>query len=599
MKSPLRLLARPAGAAVVALGLTACALSAAAVASQTIDPPGPTLPRQPHLYAVALEDGTLYRQADVASDAILEFRRGYIFEYLGEIVDTFGRDWYSVGSGDGWRRTESWYAIPATREEVRDVTGRVSVLQSLPAPLAAPAVEFATSEAAAAYNASLKKVIAVGRDWWDQSLEIDVASLGRLGLVVGVGAFLVPPDVAEELVTMLGGAETLGPWPQDPAFGRLYVAPRTRFVYRFDGADWRLMDPPLAMDSFIGLLGNPRLSFDPEAPPEATGPRVSCWRLVGGLSPRGGLAGSVAAAPAPPSSLEAAARPDADRRLGYYNLTGRAWPTAAPSTYAPRRVLPEKLAGGVLLSDTSQRQAVYLEQVIPLVVTRQLRGREVRARVMARAAGGEGAMTATVALEVEAGSVRQSVSAQVGALPTPVELNLVIPEDAETIIVRILPTDVSIAVLEGGSVVIDSATVAPAEWPSTLEAAPLLLRRVRSITYRPAPRYTRAALVVTERTPEELQVIWRQAEGQPFEQLEKILSGEVEVEMTARQVQLAWGEPTSVTAGDLTRWVWPDRTASFDDTGLLLAWSRQPEQERARSSICGRERGESANNRRE
>jgi hypothetical protein len=218
---------------------------------------------------------------------------------------------------------------------------------------------------------------------------------------------------------------------------------------------------------------------------------------------------------------------------------------------------------------------------------------------MARAAGGEGAMTAAVALEVEAGSVRQSVSAQVGALPTPVELNLVIPEDAETIIVRILSTDVSIAVLEGGSVVIDSATVAPAEWPSTLEATPLLLRRVRSITYRPALRYTRAALVVTERTPEELQVIWRQAEGQPFEQLEKILSGEIEVEMTARQVQLAWGEPTSVTAGDLTRWVWPDRTASFDDTGLLLAWSRQPEQKRSRSSICGHERGESANDRRE
>lgn len=583
----------------MALALTSCALSAAAVASQTIDPPGPTLPRQPRFYAVALEDGTLYRQTDVASDTILEFRRGRIFDYLGEVVDTFGRDWHSVGSGDSWHRTESWYAIPATSAEVREVSGVVSLLRNLPAPRAAPGAKFATSEEAAAYNASLNTTIPVARDWWDQSLEVEATALGRFGRVLGVMARFVPPDVAEELVTMLGGAATLGPWPQEPGFGRLYIAARTGLVYRFDGAEWRLTDPPLTMDSIIGLLGNPQLSFDPEAPSEATGPWVSCWRLVGGLSPRGGLAGSVAAAPAPPSSLEAAARPDADRRLGYYDLTSRAWPTAAPATNAPRRVLPEKLAGGVLLSDTSQRQAVYLEQVIPAAVTRQLRGREVRARVMARAAGGEGAMTAAVALEVEAGSVRQSVSAQVGALPTPVELNLVIPEDAETIIVRILSTDVSIAVLEGGSVVIDSATVAPAEWPSTLEATPLLLRRVRSITYRPALRYTRAALVVTERTPEELQVIWRQAEGQPFEQLEKILSGEIEVEMTARQVQLAWGEPTSVTAGDLTRWVWPDRTASFDDTGLLLAWSRQPEQKRSRSSICGHERGESANDRRE
>jgi hypothetical protein len=255
-------------------------------------------------------------------------------------------------------------------------------------------------------------------------------------------------------------------------------------------------------------------------------------------------------------------------------------------------VLPEQLDGGVLLSDVSQRQAVYLEQVIPEAITRQLRGRPVRARLMARAKGGEGASTATVALEVAAGSIRQSLSVQVGALPTPVELYLTIPEDAETITVRILPTDVSIAVVEGGSVVIDSATVVPAEWPDRLEAAPLLLRRIRTVTYRPAPRYTRATLVISERTPEELNRIWREAQNQSAQQLERILSGEVEVGMTERQVELAWGDPTSINAGDLSRWVWPDRAASFDDEGVLLAWSRQPEQELARASICGPEPGE-------
>lgn len=599
MTSPVRLLPRAARrashaarAGILALALTAGALSASSAASQTIDPPGPMQARDPHLYAVALEDGTLYRNADVASGAILEFRRGQIFEYLGEIVDTFGRDWYSVGSGDGWRRTEDWYAIPATGEEARAAIGVVSVLRSLPAPLAAPVVEFATSEAAAAYNASVKAAITVGRDWWSQSLEIDVAALGRFGRVVGVLAYRVPHHIAEELVELLGGVETVGPWPREPTFGRLYVAPRTGFVYRFDGVAWRLMDPPLAMDPIIGLLGNPQLSFDPEAPPEATGRPISCWRLVGGLTPRGGLAGSVAAAPAPPSRLQAAARPDADRRLGHYDLSDRAWPTATPATRAPRRVLPEKLAKGVLLSDNSQRQAVYLEQIIPPAITRRLRGREVRVRLVARATGGEGAATATVALEVAAGSVRQSLSAQVGALPNPVELNLVIPEDAETIIVRILPTDVSIAVVEGGSVVIDSVTVIPAEWPDVLGAAPLLLRRVRAVTYRPTPRYTRAALVISERPPDELNRVWREAEDQPIEQLEKILSGEVEVGMTERQVQLAWGDPTAMTAGNLTRWVWSDRAASFGDTGRLVAWSRQPEQGVVRASICGIEPSE-------
>ena len=584
---------------VATVALVGCALSAVSVASQTLDPPGPTMRRAPLLHAVALEDGTLYRNADVASDSILEFRRGHIFEYLGEIVDTFGREWYSVGSGDGWRRTESWYAIPATRLETGSATGLVSVIESLPPPPAVPAVGFATSEAAVAYTVSLQQNIAVGSDWWDRSLEVDANALGRFGRVVGILAYRVPKDVAVELLTMLGSGEPSGPWPRQPAFGRLYVAPRTGLVYRFDGVDWQLLDPPLAMSAMIGLLGNPRLMFDPEAPVEATGRPISCWRLVGGLTPRGGSAGSVAAAPDPPLRLEAAERQETDRRLGYYDLSARAWPTASPATRAPRRVSPENPAGGVVLSDNSRRQAVYLQQVIPAAVTRQLHGREIRARVVARAAGGEGATIATVALEIEAGSVRQSLSAQVGALPTPVELTVAIPQDAETIIVRILPADVSIAVLEGGSTVVDSATVVPAEWPDVLDAAPLLLRRVRAVTYRPAPRYTRAAMVVSERPVEELAVVWRVAQDEPSEQLVRILSGDIEVGMTEQQVRLAWGDPTSVTTGGLARWTWPDRAASFDATGMLVSWSRQPEREPAPASICGLDVGEQAREGRE
>jgi len=575
-------------ALVAALAMTTCALGAVSAASQTLDPPGPRLPRDPQLYAIALEAGTLYRAADVASEEVLEFRRGHIFEYLGPTTDTFGRDWHSLGNGDGWLRTEKWYAIPATQEEARNFSGSVSVLTSLPAPRQVPADGFATSEAAAAYSASLKQAIEVGSDWWNEAIEVDAGALGQFGRVVGVPARLVPPAVAEEIVALLGAEAAMGPRPEDPGFGRLYVAPRTGLVYRFDGDEWRQMTPPLAMDSMVGLLANPQLSFTPGAPPEATGKLISCWRLVGGLNPRGGVAGTVAPAPPPPLRLQASARPDTARYLGYYNLTGRAWPTAAPATLAPRRVLPDRLSSGVLLSDTSRRQAAYLEQIIPAAITHQLRGREIRAQLMARAPVDRGGgATATVALEVEAGSVRQSLSAQVGALPTPVTLNLVIPEDAETIIVRVLPTDVSIAVLEGGSAIIDSATVVPAAWPDTLEAAPLLLRRVRTVTYRPSPRYTRAKLVISSRSFDDLRAIWREAVRLPVEKLEKILSGEIEIGMSERQVRLAWGDPENVTKAALTHWAWPDRAASFDDEGRLLAWSRQPERELKPPSICG------------
>ncbi len=568
--------------------MTTCALSAASAASQTLDPPGPRLPRDPQLYAVALEDGTLYRAADVASEEILEFRRGHIFEYLGDATDTFGRDWQSVGNGDGWQRTEKWYAIPASQAEARNSTGPVSVLTSLPAPRRLPREGFATSEAAAAYSASLKQAIEVGGDWWDKAIEVDAGALGQSGRVVGVPARLVPMTVAEEIVELLGGEAALGPWPLEPGFGRLYVAPRTGLVYRFDGDEWRQTTPPLTMDSMIGLLANPKLLFARDVPAEATGRPLSCWRLVGGLNPRGAVAGSVAPAPPPPLRLEASARPDTARYLGYYNLTGRAWPTAPPATLAPRRVLPDRPSGGVLLADTSRRQAAYLEQIIPAEITHQLRGREVRARVMARApVEGSGGGTATVALEVEAGSVRQSLSAQVGGLPTPVTLSLVIPADAETITVRVLPTDVSIAVLEGGSAIIDSVTVVPADWPDTLEAAPLLLRRVRAVTYSPSPRYTRARLVISARPPEELVAIWKEVTRLPDETLEKILSGEIETGMTDRQVRLAWGDPENVTESELNHWTWPDRAASFDDEGRLLAWSRQPERELEPPSICG------------
>jgi len=565
--------------AVVALGSTTGL-------TQALQPPGPVQQREPHLFAVALERGVLHRTPDVGSEAVFEFRRGQVFDYLGESVDTFGRDWHSVGNQEAWVRVEKWYSIPATRDEARALSGTVSVLDVLPPPLSILAT-LATSVAATTQIAAAKHPIPVAVDWWDQAVRVDAGALGEFGRVVGVPARIVPRVVADELVALLGGPETFGPWPEEPAYGRLFVAPRTGLVYRHDGNAWGLTDPPLTMDSTIGLLGNPELMFDLDRPAEAHGLHVSCWPLVGGLNPRGAAAGMVSAASAPPARLTAAERPDTERFLGYYDLTPRAWPSAVPTMQAPRRVLPAYPAKGVTLADNSRRQAVYLEQVVPVAITRQLRGREVQVRLMARASLAAGSASATVAVEIQAGALRQSLSAQVGALATPVTLPFTVPEDADTITVRLLPNDVSIVVTESGTAVIDSATLVLADWPEVLEPAPLLLRRIRTVTYRPAARYTRARVVISDRPRSDLVRIIRSAGDTDDATLEKILSGDIEIDMNERHVQLAWGDPESVADGELTVWGWPDRTASFDGEGRLLAWSRRPEASLVWASLCG------------
>ena len=91
MRSPSRFL--------VVLGTLVGVMSTTAAAPQSQDPPGPPGPVrgvQERRYAVAIERGSLHRQADVGSEEIREFRRGAVYEYLGPAADTFGRDRKSV-----------------------------------------------------------------------------------------------------------------------------------------------------------------------------------------------------------------------------------------------------------------------------------------------------------------------------------------------------------------------------------------------------------------------------------------------------------------------------------------------------------------------
>ncbi len=577
---------RPSPRRLLALTTLAVVLSASAGSPQASDPPGPVRRSEPHLLAVALERGVLHREADVGSEEVLQFRRGAVFDYLGPSTDTFGRDWSAVGDGDSWVRTEDWYGVAASPAEVRGQAGEIAALTFLPTPEAS-VVTAATTEVATAQISSMRMPIEVEADWWTQSVAIDAAAIGQFGRVLGFPGRVVEEAVADELIQLLGGQEALGPFPETPVYGSVFVAARTGLVFRHDGRAWKLTDPVLTMGDNVGLLANPGLVFDDEAPPEPTGPSIACWRLVGGLGPRGEVVGTVAAAPAPPVRLDSASRPDTERYLGYYDLTPRAWPTVLPSMQAPRRVLPVGVTSGVALADNSRRQAVYLEQTLPSAVTRQLRGRQVRIALRARASLVAGSPTATVGIDVEAGTLREFTSVQVGAMSTPVELLVTVPEDAEEIVVRVLPNDLSIAVTEAASAVIDSATLVPVEWDGTLEPAPLIIRLARAITYEPAPRHTPARVVVTERSYEQVTRIMGRAGDVSDDRLEKILAGDVEVDMTEREVRLAWGDPIETAETGLTVWTWVDRTASFDEEGLLIAWTRQPEPEPIGPSICG------------
>jgi hypothetical protein len=558
----------------------------AAAQTQSPPPPGPVyVPEKPR-YVVALEDGQLFAGPDVASREVETFRRGAIFPFVAEQTDAFGYDWTAVELGDSWRRTERWYVVP---ESDGGLEGTVSALTSVPAPPELPAVGFATSEAAVAFLALQKVPIAVTEDWFNAVTTIDAASVDRETDVLGLPAWRVDAEIAEELLDYLGGLEALGPFPDDAAAGRLFPDPRSGLWLRYDGRRWGLMSPPLANRETISLAANPQFRLDADAPPEATGGVVACWSLQGGLGPTGLAVGSVAAAPAAPARLAGAARPEGDFLRGYYDLGGRAWPTAVDGMLAPRRIVPPPQQAGVVLDDRSRRAAVYLEQVLSARLVERLRGTEVRVELIARAAPNpQGPATATVALDVEAGSLRQTLNLQVGALPTPLTLNFVVPEDASRLTIRVLPADLSIVVTEQGQAILDSLSLAPASWPARLGAAPLLLQRVRSVTYRASPRYTRATMAVSERTPEELASIWRRIGGAEVsdDRLAMVLAGEVEIGMTQLDVELAWGAAEDIEEGSLTRWHWLDRAASFDPAGLLVGWTRQPERPLPEPSFC-------------
>ncbi len=566
----------------------ALVLACAAAETYAQSPPGAHVPVEEPMYAIALEAGSLRAAAEVTEDGLFAFDAGAIFHYLGETTDTFGREWEMVGDPESWTRLQQWYVVAASVDELRDRVGPVTLIERVPAPATRPerdseVVELEDEELSPfnLYLASLRLPVAVEVEWWKNTVELDASEVHAVGETLAVPAWAVPAPVVDEAIHLFGGREVLGPWPPEASFGALHVASVLPLVFRRTEHGWESLGRLRTKLPVLGLLSNSQLQLDPNLPAEATGYVLPCWRLAGGLDPRGLPAGRVDVPPPPPTRLTAGARRDEDRFLGSFDLTTRLWPAATAEIAVPRRVAPSALATGVMLQDVNRRQAVYLEQRLPKTVTRRLRGRELRLEIVARAAPESDGTTstATVGFEIEAGELREAGTGAVGALPGTASLVVTVPEDAEEIIVRLMPADRSIAVGETGRAIFERVTLAPTDWPAALAPAPVILRRVRVDLYAPTPRYTRASMAISTKEPAALSNAWRTlARVQLDAELRRmILAEELDFEMDDRHVRVAWGEPVARHESGVRRWDWSDRSATFDPTGRLIAWTEQAE----------------------
>ena len=549
-------------------------------------PPGTREPIEEPIYAVALEAGSLRATPEVTEDELFTFDAGANFLYLGEATDTFGRDWEMVGDPESWSRRERWLVVAATPEELEGRVGPVTLITGVAVPAMRPERTSEQFESEGEelspyelYLASLRQPLTARLEWWRNILQLDASDVRDFGETLAVPAWRVPPHVVDEAVSMLGGLDSLGPWPQEASFGALHVTSILPLVFRRGEQGWESLGRLRSALPVLSLLSNSQLQLDPNLPAEATGYPLPCWHLAGGLDPRGLVAGQIGLAPSPPTRLAAAVRRDEDRFLGSFDLTTRVWPAATAEAAVPRRVVPSALATGVMLQDTNRRQAVYLEQRLPPALSRRLRGRELRLDVVARAAPGlDGTTsTATIGFEIEAGELREVGSETVGSLPGTGHLVVTIPEHADNITVRLLPADRSLAVGEAGRAILEHVTLAPTDWPKPLLPAPVMLRRVRVDLYAPTIRYTRAALAISAKPPAELSRVWQALDSQQLdEKLRRmILAAELDFEMNVRHVLAAWGEPTTRHDAGVRRWDWDNRSVTFDQDGRLIAWTEQ------------------------
>jgi hypothetical protein len=567
---------------------TELALALAILASVTSQapPPGELVEADVVQRAILLEFAELY--ADPSSDgAIIErLAAGTVLDYVGETTDAFGRTWYTVRDPNRYVRRRDTYLVPFDRRQFAAFGNRGAVLADRRPGSAVTRVEAGASDEEE-------------DPWWQPVEVLELGHNASFDATVGITALAPREADVRELIALLGGMDAIADWPADALPGQLFVPAMVPAIFQFDGAEWEMVLPVRLVGDALDLLGNGVLRVDRDTPPPAGGPVLYCWELVGALDPRNELAGSLAvAAPMAAPRSGAPLPPD----MGAFDplLAPEALldvlPPAPPETRVPPRVDQPPPPSGVLLEDNDSRQAVYLQQRIDPALTRRLRGQSLIVDVVARnAPRSQSAATFGVDVEVGFGELKPAVhfatSFTSAEAKRRFEWPFDVPEDAETLIVRLLPLDRTLAVEQQGSVVFERASLRRASWEAEPPAASFLLYRATASAFEGARLYTRAPIAVSTRPVATLQRVWTRVVTSGWSDEDKVLAlaGELRQGMTMDQVRAAWGNPGETIPGraeNQVSWNYPDRYAFFEDEKLVIFRPRPVVEADSTLKIC-------------
>ena len=535
-------------------------------------------------HAVLLEDGNFFSMPSSDGEIVAHFPAGTILDYAGEATDDFERTWFMVRHPEKSERRSDVYLTNLDQHRLAGLGYRAVVLANrepgVAAPIPPPTIAGGPK-------------LPLPSPWWRPVAMLELGHSATFNGVLAITARAPEERDLHEAIDLLGGREAIAMWPKDPLPGELFVPAMIPALFQFDGVEWRLTRPVRLLGDAISLLGNPTFEIDPEQTTLAGGPALHCWSLIGSLDPAGRLAGSVRVAPRSVDSSPPVVLLEAGR--GAAPVTTRVIPPTIATLFPYKMLIPPRVdsytpSNGVVLQDVHSQQATYVEQTLRRASTRVLRGKSLALDLVTRNAPGASA-AASFGIDIEirfsddklpehfSGSFPSSDNAGHVAFPFDV------PMDADTITVRLLVADRSVAREQRGSVIFDRASLRLASWESEPPASSVVLHRITANAFEGAPLYTRARLVVTPRGVEQIEQVWADIVETEWskEDKQRILAGEIRHGMGEQQVRLSWGEPSKQTQfgaeGNDKRWDYADRYAVFAD-GNIIAFSRASPQSR-------------------
>ena len=533
--------------------------------------------------ALLLEDGDFFSGPSSAGEIVVRFPAGTVLDYVGETTDDFGRTWFTVRHPLRFERRRDDYLTNLDRRRFADLGYGAAVLADRQPVVAAPRARIPVAGA---------PPLPAAPAWWKPVAVLELGHNASFNAVLAISARAPEKGDLLEAIDLLGGREAIATWPTNPLPGELFVPAMLPALFQFDGADWLLARPARLLGDSVSLLGNPTFAVDAQAPIFTGGPVLHCWSLIDSLDPAGMPAGSVSVAPP-------AVPPRGGR--GQQGVSGAAPTTAVipptmgrllaplpPTMLVPPRVDPPTPPGGVVLLDNHSQQAVYLEQTLGSVSTRRLRGKSLVLDLVTRnPPGATSAATLGIDIEVRFADGRPvehfATSFPSSATASRVEFPFDVAVDAETITVRLLAADRSVAREQRGSVIFERVSLRLATWAAEPTASSVVLYRITASTFEGAALHTRAPMALTARPEEEVEQVWAEVAATEWSSDDKqlVLAGEIRHGMSEEQVRLAWGEPLEQTRSDAggsgSRWDYADRDAVFAD-GSVIAF-RPPRRE--------------------